>query len=268
LKRIEKGHASILKALQECDLADTTEHLGDLLKANFRLLKPYIKEIVVPDWQENDALVTIALDPKLAPEAQIKAYYKRAKKQRLGREPLQKAILKNESEKNKWEKRLCEIEATDDLHALLVLQNKFEVGLPAKKREVDQKKEPGINRFLSESQHVILVGKSAAANDHLTFQLLKGADVWLHVSHKAGSHVGIRVKSENGLDEETILDAANLAVYFSKARSDTGKVHEVVVTTRNCVHRIKGAPKGKVSLSKFRTVKIVLDITRIERLKG
>lgn len=268
LKKIKRGNIALSKALLECDQADATEHLGDLLKANFHLLKPYCKEIQVTDWAQNGSLITIALDPKLSKEEQIKSFYKRAKKLRTGREPLEKALVKSHEELKKWEHRLVEIENTESHEKLLELQNQFQIGMPARKRADDKKRETPLHRFTSNAGHLILVGKNAAANEQLTFQVLKGDDLWLHAHHVAGSHVGVKQVGSAEIDEETLKDAMVLALYFSKARADIAGVHEVVVTTRSEVHRIKGAPKGKVSLSKFRVVKMGIELERINRLKG
>jgi predicted ribosome quality control (RQC) complex YloA/Tae2 family protein len=125
------------------------------------------------------------------------------------------------------------------------------------------------HRFFSASGYTILVGKNATQNMHLTFQIAQATDLWLHAHQVAGSHVIIKRKNQKAdIDYETLTDAANLALYFSKARSQLKQEQEVIVTERRCVHRIKGAAPGKVSVSRYKTIRIALDLKRIEMIKA
>ena len=59
------------------------------------------------------------------------------------------------------------------------------------------------------------MGKNNLQNDQLTLRTAKKTDYWLHAKNIPGSHVIIR---SNDPSEETILEAAELAGYFSKYR--------------------------------------------------
>jgi len=115
--------------------------------------------------------------------------------------------------------------------------------------------------------YAILVGRTAAENDEITFRVAKGRDVWCHVRGRPGSHVVIRVPDENRPPPlETLLDAATLAVHHSRARGST-KI-EVSHTARKNVRKPRGAPPGQVTMAGEKTLLVDPDPERLRRLLG
>lgn len=112
---------------------------------------------------------------------------------------------------------------------------------------------------------VILVGRTAADNDLLTFKLGSPRDFWFHVSGGSGSHVV--VLNPDGLDtlpRETKRLAAALAAGYSKARRG-GRLAVHMARCRD-VSKPRGMAPGKVSLSRSETVRATP--VRIEDLEG
>jgi predicted ribosome quality control (RQC) complex YloA/Tae2 family protein len=108
-------------------------------------------------------------------------------------------------------------------------------------------------RFLSPDGLTVLVGRTAADNDVLTFKLGSPRDFWLHVAGESGSHVIVR--NPAGLDRlprDTLRFAAALAAGYSKARRG-GRVAVHVATCAD-VGKERGAPAGQVTLGRFKTV--------------
>ena len=102
----------------------------------------------------------------------------------------------------------------------------------------------------------ILVGKGAADNDRLTFEVAERDDLWLHVSGWSGSHVVIRVPDGSDEPPRDIVEfAARLAAWHSKARGARGKV-EVHVCRAGDVSKTPRSEPGEVRLSRFSAVKI------------
>jgi len=102
----------------------------------------------------------------------------------------------------------------------------------------------------------ILVGKGAADNDRLTFEVADRDDLWLHVSGWSGSHVVIRIP--DGVEEpprEIVDYAARLAAWYSKARGAKGKV-EVHLCRAGDVRKRARLPPGKVELLRWTAVKV------------
>ncbi len=108
-------------------------------------------------------------------------------------------------------------------------------------------------RVVSPDGLTILVGRTAADNDILTFKLGSPRDFWLHVAGASGSHVLVRNPEGLGaLPRVTKRLAAALAARYSKARA--GGRTAVHLATCADVSKPRGLPPGKVTLGRFSTV--------------
>jgi predicted ribosome quality control (RQC) complex YloA/Tae2 family protein len=108
-------------------------------------------------------------------------------------------------------------------------------------------------RFDSPDGWAVLVGRSAADNDILTFRLASPGDFWLHVAAESGSHVVIRnPDSAPRPSREALRFAAELAAGHSRAR-EGGRV-AVHWTRRSEVRKERGMAAGKVLLGRYQTV--------------
>ncbi len=102
----------------------------------------------------------------------------------------------------------------------------------------------------------VLVGRSAADNDHLTFGVAKGKDLWLHVAGgMPGSHVVIRNPSGDVVPRDVLESAAQLAAWYSKARN--ARRVEVHWCRAADVSKPRGMPAGKVQIKQFKKLKVV-----------
>ena len=106
--------------------------------------------------------------------------------------------------------------------------------------------------FTSSDGFEILVGKGAKDNDYLTFRVAKSNDLWLHAADYPGSHVVIRSQNKQEFPNKTLLEAAQLAAFYSQAREES-KV-AVHYTLKKFVHKPKGAVAGLVNLASFKTI--------------
>jgi predicted ribosome quality control (RQC) complex YloA/Tae2 family protein len=113
-----------------------------------------------------------------------------------------------------------------------------------------------VRLFTSSDGWEILVGKGGNENDRLTFKVASPEDFWLHAEGAAGAHVVVRnPRSEPHLPAATLREAAALAAFYSKAK-EQGRA-EVIVTRRKYVRRIRGAPRGTVTVKKHTSVAAV-----------
>ncbi len=110
----------------------------------------------------------------------------------------------------------------------------------------------------------VWVGKGAARNDELTFKHARGRDIWLHARDCAGSHVILRMAAGGEPKSDSLLDAALLAAWHSKARGETNV--DVMWTWRKHIRKPKGAPPGRVTVAESRTLTVRDDPTRRARL--
>jgi predicted ribosome quality control (RQC) complex YloA/Tae2 family protein len=127
----------------------------------------------------------------------------------------------------------------------------------AKKKPVPKKKKieaafKGARRFLSSDGIEILVGKKAIDNDFLTFRIARSQDLWLHAADYPGSHVVVRLAGRKEAPHSTLIEAAQLAAFYSDARGQaTAAVRH---TQKKFVNKPRKSAPGLVSLSSFRTI--------------
>jgi predicted ribosome quality control (RQC) complex YloA/Tae2 family protein len=107
---------------------------------------------------------------------------------------------------------------------------------------------------LSADGFEILVGRTANDNDHLTFKIARPNDLWLHAGDYGGSHVVVRNATRKEVPQRTLIEAAQLAAYFSQAKKNPKA--DVHYTERKFVSKIKGAKPGLVRLQRFKNLTV------------
>jgi len=109
--------------------------------------------------------------------------------------------------------------------------------------------------LLDDDGNAVFVGRTAAQNEIVTFDLVGPDDTWLHARGAAGSHVVVRWRVPRGDERpETIEAAARLAAWYSAGRE--GARVEVDVTRRRHVRKIKGVRPGLVTYRNERTIAV------------
>jgi predicted ribosome quality control (RQC) complex YloA/Tae2 family protein len=99
----------------------------------------------------------------------------------------------------------------------------------------------------------IYVGRSAGQNEQVTFKIGASDDLWLHARGLPGAHVIVKSGGRD-VPEATLLEAAALAAYFSKARDEPAV--EIDIARRGLVRRIPNSPAGLVSYHAEQTVRV------------
>jgi len=107
-------------------------------------------------------------------------------------------------------------------------------------------------RIESGDGFAIYVGRSAGQNEQVTFKIGASDDLWLHARGLPGAHVIVKSGGRD-VPEATLLAAAELAAYFSKARDEPAV--EVDVARRVAVRRIPNGPAGLVSYHAEQTIR-------------
>ena len=98
--------------------------------------------------------------------------------------------------------------------------------------------------FVSSDGIDIYVGKSNTQNDELTLKFAQPHNIWLHTKNTPGSHVIIDVNGLDELPDNTLLEAANLACCYSKAKEGTNVAVDYAL--RKFVRKPNGAKPGMV----------------------
>ena len=119
-------------------------------------------------------------------------------------------------------------------------------------------------RYPTDGGLEIWVGRNDAGNDFLTTRLAAGNDLFFHLDGAPGSHVILCVEGSAEPPPESLLDACELAVHFSKQKN-AGRADVHVVPIKQ-VKKPKGAKPGLVYVTGGRSLHLRREEARLERL--
>lgn len=266
-KKLDAATRKLGDAIAAAARAEGMRRIGDALLASLHLLRRGQTEVTVPDPHAGGAPLRVELDPALRPAAQAERYFKRAKKLRRGGEVARARLGALEAERGRLEGAVGVLAAlpedADLAPARAAAGLRPASARPERGRRRGPEKTKGGRRFRSRDGLEIVVGRTDAENDRLTREA-RGNDLFLHVQGFAGSHVIVRAAPGKPVPLETMLDAAALAVHYSKAR-DFPKA-EVSVTPRKYVRKPRGTKPGLVVLERHDTLLVARDRARLERV--
>ena len=266
LKKVQAQRVRAEETLNEAQTWTEQEHTAQLLKANFSLIKRGMTRIELEDWENEGKKVGIDLDPTLLPVAQVDKFFKKARKLKKGLPYAGEFFEKKKEELKEIEIALLDLSAIETLQALeeLCLRYKLLPPPPQKKERHEPKKRLPYRTFTTENGLIIMAGKSAHDGDTLTLTIANGSDYRFHVANYPGSHVVLKPKKGEDPDQESIRDAALIALYFSKAKNAGSG--DITATQVKHVSKPKGAKPGLVNVSRHKKIHAHLDEKRLFRL--
>lgn len=238
--------------------ADRYRELGDLLMSNLHEIQEGEETARIESYYDDGEVIEIKLDPKLRPEQNAEGYYEKYKKAKSGSEKLTGEIAQLEEELSRLRHRRREILESADARALSKI-----VGA-ASKRRVAKSNEPATGLQFQSGLHRIIVGRSASENDALLRKHVRGNDLWLHARDYPGSYVFIKNVPGKSIPLEVMLDAGNLALFYSKARS--GGQADLYYTQVKYLRRPKEGKKGLVLPTHEKNLLVRHDQKRLDRL--
>ncbi|MBO5955679.1 MAG: DUF814 domain-containing protein [Clostridia bacterium] len=133
----------------------------------------------------------------------------------------------------------------------------------SKKKKSQKKSKP--LEFVSSDGYTILVGRNNKQNDELTIKTAYSTDLWLHTKLIPGSHVIIRTGGSHEVPDRTLVEAATIAAYFSKAQNSKGVA--VDYTSVKNIRKPNGSRPGFVIYETNYTVFVDPDEKLVEKLK-
>jgi len=267
-RRLERRLRKIEQQQERAEKAETWRRKGELLKIALPGIERGQREVVVEDLFEPERPeVTIHLDPALSPTENMRSYFARYKKALSGREQLaqrQSETRQRLQRVRELTRKVTEAESVDALKELKEQSRDAGVIFPEDRPQRPPEARRGPRAFESADGIRILVARNQRENERLTFTIARGNDYWLHVRGWPGPHVVVRTPSDDELPQETLLDAAHLAIHYSRIRGTD--YAEVAYTQVKHVRRLKGAPKGQVSYSNESVLPVRFERGRLERL--
>ena len=118
--------------------------------------------------------------------------------------------------------------------------------------------------FRGADGHPIWVGRAGEDNAALTFEVARPHHLWMHARGVPGAHVVVPVDRGGDIRQETLLDAAHLALHFSRLAGEPRG--EVAWTRARLVKRVKGGSPGQVTYSGEKVLAVRVETARLERL--
>ena len=260
-------------AIQQSDLLrcadrEALRQKADLIKANLYRIQKGDRTVTVQDYYaEGCPDVTIELDPRKSPQENAAALYKSYRKAKTAEQHLTGLIAEASRNLDYLNSVLDELARAEserdlaDIRAELRATGYLRQPRNAKKEKTAQRAPLA---FVSSTGYEILVGRSNTQNDELTHRTARRTDIWLHVQKVHGSHVIIRAHDTTP-DDQTIAEAASLAVYYSQARG--GGKTPVDYTMARFVRKPSGALPGMVLYTDYQTCMAESNEALVERLR-
>jgi predicted ribosome quality control (RQC) complex YloA/Tae2 family protein len=263
IKKIEK----LQQTLDEAKNAEQYKLFGELLTANLYAIKRGDKEAeVINYYDENCQTIKIPLDPLKSPAENAQAYFHKYQKAKNSLSIVQEQIRQAHEEIQYFEQLHQQIESASPKDIEEIREELMEEGYLRRPQQKGWKKnkpsKPILDRYISTEGTEILVGKNNKQNDYLTNKLAGKDEIWLHTKDIPGSHVVIRDKNPS---EQTILEAANLAAYYSKARNSSSV--PVDYTKIRYVKKPSGAKPGFVIYENQQTVYVTPNEDLVFKMK-
>ncbi|MBQ9515043.1 MAG: NFACT family protein, partial [Ruminococcus sp.] len=240
--------------LKKCADREQLRIKGDLLQANLYRIEKGSSAVTVENYYvEDNAPMTIALNPAITPAMNAQRFYKEYNKAKTRETMLTRQIEKASDELQYIESvqdalSRCETEAElSAIRSELRDQGYLKAQKGTKRKD---KPLPPIE-YTSSDGFRILVGRNNVQNDQLTLRTARKSDIWLHTKNIHGTHV-IIVSDGREITDTAILEAAAVAAAHSKAKN-SAQVPVDYTAVKN-VSKPAGAKPGKVIYVNYRTV--------------
>jgi len=244
--------------VQRQELAQSAEReslrvCGELIHTNLYALQKGMTSATVENYYDENRPLAIKLDPRLTPVQNAQRYYNEYRKADNAEKILKELIEKGENE-------LAYVDSVYDLISrartedeLLAIRGELLEQGYLKNHGNRNWKPPKLPpmEYVSSDGFRILCGRNNLQNDRLTLKDSRKTDLWFHAQKIPGSHTVVAAEDRE-IPERTILEAAVVAAYNSKAR-DSALVPVDYAEIRY-VRKPGGAAPGKVIYDHYKTV--------------
>jgi predicted ribosome quality control (RQC) complex YloA/Tae2 family protein len=280
---LDRKATNLQEDLGEARQAETYRHTGELLKNVLHRVRHGDTKITATDYGTGE-LVEIPLDPKLSPAANLESYFSRYQKESRGVPVIERQLEETEALRLELDalREQLDLETrreTPDLQVLESLASQPVIrrlmqrysprrrtggspGKPVQRKEIPARLLP--KKYRTQDGLEIWVGKSDEGNDYLTLRLARGNDLFFHLDGYPGSHVVLRTESRLDPPPQSLLEACELAVHFSKLKN-TGSADVHMAHVKD-IKKPKGAKPGLVYVRGGKTIHLRRDPKRLQNI--
>ncbi len=286
--RLERKLRNLESDAEAAAAVPELQRQGELLKSALGSVDPGAEQVQVKAF-DTGAMVSIPLDPALSPTENLQRIFKRARKaerrahkahQQLGEvrgrlDEIDALRLECDALGEGGGQDPADLDAFEARPAIRRLLDRYHPAPAGEKPAAERKKSWKIGkrelptrlqpkRYRTSDGLEIWVGKSDEGNDLLTTRLARGRDLFFHLEGSPGSHVILRTEGRDDPPSESLLEAGELAVHFSKQKHTTrASVHVAPVKE---VSKPSGTKPGLVYVHRGRTIGLRRDPARLKRI--
>ncbi|MBN2351811.1 MAG: DUF814 domain-containing protein [Spirochaetales bacterium] len=185
---------------------------GDLIMAAISEIRKGDEWFRGNDFFHDDAPIEIRLDANLSPAQNAENYYRRYKKTKAARKRAEEERAALSLKLQAVRKRIAEATGADAARIGELAAKTF-----APKTRETENNIPGL--VFQSGGFVMYVGRTAKENDVLYRRHVRGNDYWLHARDFPGASVFIKSRKAKSVPLDVLLDAGNLALFYSKAKN-------------------------------------------------
>lgn len=226
---------------------------------------------VVDYYHPKQPTLTIALDPKQSTQENAQAYFKKYRKAKSGLAKVQALLEQCNADAYDLESLAQSVERAEtwaEVQSLVAKQSDLS---PGPTREKPRRGQASIRPKASPAQPktqlaqpyrtftihegaTVYCGRDHRGNDALLRQLARPEDLWFHAHGHAGAHVLLKVQPQQAVPQQTLVEAASIAAYYSKGK--TSVAVEVIYTQARNVRKFRGARPGQVQVTTYQTLEV------------
>ncbi|KAB2877857.1 DUF814 domain-containing protein [bacterium] len=261
IKKNQSLAASLAEERREAEGFELLERKAQLLNLHVPEIRRGMRDITVQNiYVEDQAPITIELNPELTPQKNVEYYFSLSKKMKSSVKKVGDRIrvLADETENLTRLKKEFENGETRDWKKIDKKYDEFvHAGwvkkISAETRTKIEKEAPTFREFVVPGNWRVFVGQNDTKNDQLTFKFAKSDDYWFHARGVPGSHVVLkRDGRKDNPGKQAIETTASIAAFFSKAKSSS--LVPVAYTLKKYVRKRKGSRPGQVIIEREEVV--------------
>lgn len=252
LKKDRRKVKKLNKQLDDASEADRYRIRGEILTTYLGKVPRGAQEVTLPNFYDDNKPLKISLSPELSPSRNAQKYFTKYDKLKASVAYVNEQLKLTNEEIEYFENIQSQIDLASpadiqEIRLELQQQGYIKNKHKGKKRRKVRASKP--EQFHTSDGTLVLVGKNNMQNDRLSFKIANKNEIWLHVKDIPGSHVVIRSTSPS---DQTILEAAQLAAYFSKGRNSDNVPVDYLPVKR--LHKPSGGKPGFVTFRGQKTL--------------
>jgi len=263
-ERCNKKAIMYERTIQDIENRDELRIIGELLTAYLHMIEIGAESVTLENFYDENNPIVIPLSPLLSPAENAQRYFKQYNKQKRTFAALKDQMAQNQADIAYLDSVAQAMETVQTEADIAEIRAELAEGGFVKRKYAAKETKKGNKKgaaskplhYKSSDGFDIYVGKNNTQNDQLTLRQAKSHDIWMHTKDIPGSHVIIMT---GGVEpsQATIMEAANLAAYYSKGRNSSN----VPVDYVKCkyVRKPAGAKPGFVIYDRHKTIYITPD---------